>query len=93
MDDFKPEYAGKMQFYLAAIDAQLKTERDDPTIGLILCKTRNGVVVEYTLRDAARPIGVAEYRSLPPALAKDLPSVEQLERELSRAARMRPERH
>jgi predicted nuclease of restriction endonuclease-like (RecB) superfamily len=87
MDDFKPEYAGKMQFYLAAIDAQLKSERDDPTIGLILCKTRNGIIVEYTLRDATRPIGVAEYRSLPPSLAKDLPSVEQLERELTRAAR------
>jgi predicted nuclease of restriction endonuclease-like (RecB) superfamily len=85
-DDFKPEYAGKMQFYLAAIDAQLKTERDDPTIGLILCRTKNGVIVEYTLRDATRPIGVAEYRSLPPALAKELPSVEELERELGRAA-------
>ena len=86
MDDFKPEYAGKMQFYLAAIDAQLKSERDDPTIGLILCKTRNGIIVEYTLRDATRPIGVAEYRTLPPALAQALPSAEQLERELSRAA-------
>jgi predicted nuclease of restriction endonuclease-like (RecB) superfamily len=85
-DDFKPEYAGKMQFYLAAIDAQLKSERDDPTIGLILCRTKNGVIVEYTLRDATRPIGVAEYRSLPPALAKELPSVEELERELGRAA-------
>jgi predicted nuclease of restriction endonuclease-like (RecB) superfamily len=90
MDDFKPEYAGKMQFYLATIDAQLKSEHDDPTIGLILCKTRNGIIVEYTLRDATRPIGVAEYRSLPPALAKDLPSVEQLERELARAARSGP---
>jgi predicted nuclease of restriction endonuclease-like (RecB) superfamily len=85
MDEFKPEYAGKMQFYLAALDAQLKSGRDDPAIGLILCKTKNGVIVEYTLRDATRPIGVAEYRSLPPALAQDLPSAEQLEQELSRA--------
>lgn len=84
MDDFKPEYAGKMQFYLAAVDAQLKSERDDPAIGLILCKTKNGVIVEYTLRDSTKPIGVAEYRVLPPALESGLPTAEQLAHELSR---------
>jgi predicted nuclease of restriction endonuclease-like (RecB) superfamily len=84
MDDFKPEYAGKMQFYLAAVDEHLKSDRDDPSIGLILCKTKNGVVVEYALRDSARPIGVAEYRVLPARLAESLPTAEQLENELAR---------
>lgn len=85
MDDFKPEYAGKMQFYLAAVDEQLKSDRDDPSIGLILCKTKNGVLVEYALRDSTKPIGVAEYRVLPSRLAEGMPTAEQLEDEFSRA--------
>lgn len=83
IDEFKPEYVGKMQFYLAAIDDLRKSDRDDPSIGLILCKTKNGVVAEYALRDSTKPIGVAEYRVLPPDMAKALPSVEQLEVEFS----------
>lgn len=79
IDDFKPEYAGKMQFYLTAVDEQLRRPGDNATIGLILCKTRNGVVVEYTLRDASKPMGVAEYKlELPAALANEMPSTEQL---------------
>jgi hypothetical protein len=83
IDDFKPEYVGKIQFYLAAVDAQLKSDRDEPSFGLILCKTKNGVVVEYALRDSTKPIGVAEYTVLPPELADALPAIGQLEAELT----------
>jgi len=82
IDEFKPEYVGKMQFYLAAVDDLRKTDRDEPSIGLILCKTKNGIIAEYSLRDSSKPIGVAEYKVLPPEIAKALPSVEQLEVEL-----------
>ena len=83
IDEFKPEYVGKMQFYLTAIDDLRKTDRDEPSIGLTLCKTKNGIIAEYALRDSLKPIGVAEYKVLPPEIAKTLPSVEQLEIELS----------
>jgi predicted nuclease of restriction endonuclease-like (RecB) superfamily len=77
--EFRPEYAGKMQFYLTALDSEVKTQRDDASIGLILCQSRNTVVAEYALRDSARPMGVAEYRvELPDRFAADLPSVAQL---------------
>jgi predicted nuclease of restriction endonuclease-like (RecB) superfamily len=83
--DFKPEYTGKLGFYLTAIDAQRKTPEDGPTIGLLLCKSKNHVVAEYALRDTNKPIGVAEYQlveALPKDLETSLPSIEQLEREL-----------
>lgn len=83
IDEFKPEYVGKMQFYLAAVDEQLKSDRDDPSIGLILCKTKNGIIVEYALRDSTKPIGVAEYKVAPPGMAGILPTIKQLEDELS----------
>ena len=83
IDDFKPEYAGKMQFYLAAVDGQLKSGCDEPSIGLILCKTKYGIIVEYALRDSTKPIGVAEYKVLPPEIADALPTAKQLEAELS----------
>ena len=86
IDEFKPEYVGKMQFYLSAVDAQLKTERDGDSIGLILCKTKNGLVVEYALRDSKKPIGVVEYKVLPPALQGAMPTVEQLQDEFSEKA-------
>src|SRR5262249_46480704 len=80
VDEFKPEYVGKVQFYLAALDAQVKSEIDGPSIGLILCRSKNSVVVEYALRDANKPLGVAEYRvRLPRELAAALPSVAELE--------------
>lgn len=82
---FKPEYAGKMNFYLSAMDDQLRHPDDQPSIGLILCKERNRVVVEYALRDVGRPIGVAEYRlteRLPGRLRGSLPTAEELEKEL-----------
>ena len=83
---FKPEHLGKLSFYLSAVDAQLKHPQDGPTIGLLLCKSKNEVVAEYALRDNNRPIGVAEYQlveSLPAELQTTLPSIEQIERELA----------
>ncbi len=82
---FKPEHAGQLSFYLTAVDAQMKSEQDNPTIGLLLCKTQNRVVAEYALRDSSKPIGVAEYQlveALPKELQTSLPSIEQIEREL-----------
>lgn len=60
--DFKPEHIGQLNFYLNAVDTQFKTEQDNPTVGLLLCKSRNKVVVEYALRNNPNPIGVAEYQ-------------------------------
>ena len=65
IDDFKPEYAGKLNFYLNAADDLLKQESHNPTIGLLLCKNANKVVAEYSLKDSNKPIGVATYQLLP----------------------------
>jgi predicted nuclease of restriction endonuclease-like (RecB) superfamily len=84
IDEFKPEYAGKMNFYLSAVDDLLRHPADAPTIGLILCKGRNAVIVEYALRDAAKPMGVAAYRvssQLPKQLEGELPTPDELARE------------
>ena len=83
---FKPEHAGQLNFYLAAVDAQIKAEDDNPTIGLLLCKTQNRLVAEYALSGMDKPIGIAKYelvRALPEPLVTNLPTVEQLESELS----------
>src|SRR5690606_35133043 len=82
---FKPEHLGKLSFYLTAVDEQVKHPQDNPTIGLLLCKSQNKVVAEYALRQTTQPLGVAEYKlieSWPPELASDLPSIEQIEQEL-----------
>src|SRR5262249_3546651 len=84
--DFKPEYAGKMQFYLAATDDLLRHEGDAPSLGLILCKTKNRLIVEYALRDTTRPIAVSACQAkgaLPERLRSSLPTIEQLEAELA----------
>ena len=84
--DFKPEYAGKMNFYCSAVDAQLRHAGDAPTIGLILCQTKDRILAEYSLKDIHKPIGVADYeltRALPAELASSLPSIETIEAELS----------
>lgn len=88
MEEFRPEFAGKMGFYLTAVDEQLKHPTDHPSIGLILCKAKNVVVVEYTLRDLAKPVGVAEYQVstvLPTPLQENLPTTESLVAELEAA--------
>jgi len=83
--DFKPEHTGQLGFYLTAVDEQMKAPEDAPTIGLLLCKSKNKVVAEYALRNTTSPMGVAEYQlveALPKNLEASLPSVEQIEREL-----------
>ena len=85
---FEPEFAGKMNFYLSAVDAQMRHPDDRPSIGLILCRGRDRVVVEYALRDVQKPIGIAEWEtrvvaSLPAEFEGALPSVEALEEELA----------
>jgi predicted nuclease of restriction endonuclease-like (RecB) superfamily len=82
---FKPEYAGQLNFYLSAVDAQIKATEDQPTIGLLLCKEKNRLVAEYALRGVAKPMGVAEYqlmREVPPSLESGLPTIDQIEAEL-----------
>ncbi len=85
VDKFKPEFAGKLNFYISAVDAQLRTEFDQPTIGILICKSKSDVVVEYSLKDLNKPIGVSEYQitqTLPEQLRSSLPSIEQIEAEL-----------
>ncbi len=82
---FKPEHLGQLGFYLTAVDRQVKSEHDNPTIGLLLCKSKNKVVAEYALGDKTQPMGIAEYKlveSLPAELQTSLPSIEEIEREL-----------
>jgi predicted nuclease of restriction endonuclease-like (RecB) superfamily len=86
MQEFRPEFAGKMNFYLTAVNDLLRHQGDQPSIGLILCKTRDRVVAEYSLRDVSKPIGVSEYQlaaALPEKLKGTLPTIEGLENELS----------
>lgn len=91
---FKPEHAGQLNFYLSAVDAQIKAPDDKPTIGLLLCKTQNRLVAEYALSGIDKPIGVAEYqlvRALPEPLDTSLPSIEEIEAELSRDLAKEPQ--
>lgn len=80
--DFRPEYAGKLNFYISAVDDLLRTEADNPTIGLLLCKNKRGMIAEYALRDIEKPIGVSEYKlfdKLPKEYEDVLPSAEDIE--------------
>lgn len=82
---FRPDFVGKMNFYLSAVDDLLRHPTDQPSIGLILCRSKEGIVVEYALRDIGKPMGIAEFRlteSLPENLKSTLPSIEELESEL-----------
>lgn len=83
---FKPEHLGQLGFYLTAVDRQIKTEHDGPTIGLLLCKSKNKVVAEYALGDKTQPMGIAEFKlleALPSELQTGLPSIQQLEQKLA----------
>jgi predicted nuclease of restriction endonuclease-like (RecB) superfamily len=83
--DFKPEYAGKMNFYCSAVDDLLRNKTDQPTMGLILCQTKDRILAEYSLRDVHKPIGISDYeltRALPENLKSSLPTVEEIEAEL-----------
>ncbi|WP_027389478.1 PDDEXK nuclease domain-containing protein [Chrysiogenes arsenatis] len=82
---FKPEHLGQLGFYMTAVDRQIKAEQDSATIGLLLCKSKDKVVAEYALGDKSQPMGIAEYKlqqALPEILETNLPSIEQIEREL-----------
>lgn len=84
--EFKPEYAGKMNFYCSVVDDKLRHPTDQPTIGLILCQTKDRILAEYSLRGIQKPIGVSDYeltRALPDNLKSSLPSIEELEEELA----------
>jgi len=83
---FRAEYAGKMNLYLSAVDDLMKSENENSTIGLLLCKSKSEVIAEYALRGTTQPIGVAEYeivKSIPTDLKPDLPTVEEIEKELA----------
>jgi predicted nuclease of restriction endonuclease-like (RecB) superfamily len=83
--DFEPEYAGKLNFYLSAVDDILKTATDNPSIGILLCKTKNNLIAEYSLKDMTKPIGVSEYKILdkvPKQFKKALPSVEDIKKRI-----------
>jgi predicted nuclease of restriction endonuclease-like (RecB) superfamily len=79
--EFRPEYTGKMNFYVAAVDDLLRHPDDQPTIGIVLCKSKNKTVAEYALRNVNTPIAIATH-SLPDQLKANLPTIEQLEMEL-----------
>jgi len=86
---FKPEYAGQLNFYLAVVDDVMRHPDDKPTIGLLLCKSKNNLTVEYALRGNKSPIGVASYETalfdkLPKDLKGSLPTIEEIEAELER---------
>lgn len=89
MTPFEPEHAGKMNFYLSAVDDILKTTADQPSIGIVLCKSKGAVEVEYALRGISKPIGVSEFvltEALPDELRSNIPTVEEFEQEISRLA-------
>jgi len=84
--EFKPEYAGKLNFYLSAADDLLRHPDDKPSIGILLCKNKNNVIAEYALKDINKPIGISEYtltQAIPENLKTNLPTIEELEAELS----------
>lgn len=86
-EKFKPEFVGKLNFYITAVNKQLKTERDNPTIGILICKDKDNVVAEYALDDVSQPIGIAEYQLnewLKQEVKRSLPTIEEIEQELLR---------
>ena len=80
--EFKAEFAGKMNLYLSAVDDTLKTEKENPTIGILLCKSKSKVIAEYALRGMTQPIGIAEYeinKAIPKEIKSELPTIEEIE--------------
>jgi predicted nuclease of restriction endonuclease-like (RecB) superfamily len=83
---FKPEHIGQLNFYLSVVDGQVRASDDKPTIGLLLCRKKNKLVAQYAVNGLDKPIGIAEYqllKDLPDSLAKNLPSIEEIEAELA----------
>jgi hypothetical protein len=92
--NFKPEYAGKLNFYLSVVDDLLRHPTDNPSIGLILCKGKNNITAEYSLKNIKAPIGLAEYkleRAIPENLKSVLPTIEEIEAELNRPTAVKNE--
>jgi len=88
--EFKAEFAGKMNLYLSAIDDSLKTEAENPTIGLLLCKSKSKIIAEYALRGMTQPIGIAEYEinnAIPKEIKTELPTIEEIELATTKAIR------
>jgi hypothetical protein len=86
MGEFEPEFAGKMNYYLSAVDQLLKTEQDNPSIGIILCKSKEGLEVEYALQDLNKPMGISEFtfNELPQNIKSNMPTVQEFENELNK---------
>ena len=87
---FKPEYAGKLNFYLSAVDSTLKTKDDNSTIGILLCKEKNKIEAEYSLKGISQPIGIAEYKlnkAIPKNIKSELPTIEEIELATTKAIR------
>jgi predicted nuclease of restriction endonuclease-like (RecB) superfamily len=86
MGEFEPEFAGKMNYYLSAVDQLLKTEQDKPSIGIILCKSKDGLEVEYALQDLNKPMGISEFtfNELPQNIKNNMPTVQEFENELNK---------
>ena len=83
---FKPEYAGKLNFYLSVVDDKLKSKEDSPSIGMILCREKNKFIAEYSLKDMTKPIGISEYKlskDIPKEYKDKLPKIEELEKEIA----------
>ena len=88
--EFKAEFAGKMNLYLSAIDDVFKTEEENPTIGLLLCKSKSEIIAEYALRGMSQPIGIAEYeinKAISKEVKTELPTIEEIEKSTSRVMR------
>lgn len=85
MGDFEPEFIGKMNYYLTAVDKQIKTDNDNPSIGIILCKSKEKIEVEYALQDINKPMGISEFlfNDLPLNIQNNLPTVEEIESQLN----------
>ncbi|KAA6340644.1 hypothetical protein EZS27_011500 [termite gut metagenome] len=84
--EFEPEHTGKLGYYITAINHQLKKDMDNPTIGLLICKTKNNIEAQYSLESSSQPIGISEYtfsKLLPEDFKSSLPSIEEIERELN----------
>ena len=91
--EFKPEYAGQLNFYLSAVDGILKQEQDNPSIGLLLCKSKNDLVAEYSLKDMSKPTGVSAYQVtsiLPEEPGKQLPSIEDIQKRITAQGKCEP---
>lgn len=85
--EFEPEHAGKLNFYVTSVDKQLRDENDNATVGLIICKTKDDIIAEYSLTDLHKPLGISSYelrKILPDNFKSSLPSIEEIENELNK---------